>query len=194
MKQKYSLNIADIQLDVVADAAPAEVEKIAGMLDRKMREIYLHSRSCTKNEAALLCALEFCADRLAGQERLAELEELSEKYSEVLKVIREKNAELGEEVEKLRSENTLLRSLLTDKGEHPTEAVVLPTEATPEAEPVAKPVSAKEFLRQVADAQYGEQPAAPTDEDKDKGKDENPAPAGRRKAGSMFDLLSFDEV
>lgn len=190
MKQKYSLNIADIQLDVVADAAPAEVEKIAGMLDRKMREIYLHSRSCTKNEAALLCALEFCADRLAGQERLAELEELSEKYSEVLKVIREKNAELGEEVEKLRSENTLLRSLLTDKGEHPTETVALPTEAETEAEPVAKPVSAKEFLRQVADAQYGEQPAAPTDE----GKNENPAPAGRRKAGSMFDLLSFDEV
>lgn len=192
MKQKYSLNIADIQLDVVADAAPAEVEKIAGMLDRKMREIYLHSRSCTKNEAALLCALEFCADRLAGQERLAELEELSEKYSEVLKVIREKNAELGEEVEKLRSENTLLRSLLTDKGEHPTEAVVLPTETVTEAEPAAKPVSAKEFLRQVADAQYGEQPAVPAEENK--GKDENPAPAGRRKAGSMFDLLSFDEV
>lgn len=194
MKQKYSLNIADIQLDVVTEAESAEVEKIAGMLDRKMREIYLHSRNCTKNEAALLCALEFCADRLAGQERLAELEELSEKYSEVLKVIREKNAELGEEVEKLRSENTLLRSLLTDKGEHPTETVVLPTEATPEAEPVAKPVSAKEFLRRVADAQYGEQPAAPTDEGKGKGTGEDPAPAGRRKAGSMFDLLSFDEV
>lgn len=192
MKQKYSLNIADIQLDVVADAAPAEVEKIAGMLDRKMREIYLHSRSCTKNEAALLCALEFCADRLTGQERLAELEELSEKYGEVLKVIREKNAELGEEVEKLRSENTLLRSLLTDKGEHPTEVITLPTETEPATEPAAKPVSAKEFLRQVADAQYGEQPAAPTDEDKSK--DEDPAPAGRRKAGSMFDLLSFDEV
>lgn len=192
MKQKYSLNIADIQLDVVADAAPAEVEKIAGMLDRKMREIYLHSRSCTKNEAALLCALEFCADRLASQERLTELEELSEKYSEVLKVIREKNAELGEEAEKLRSENTLLRSLLTDKGERPTESITLPTETELAAEPAAKPVSAKEFLRQVADAQYGEQPAIPTDENKNK--DEDPAPAGRRKAGSMFDLLSFDEV
>lgn len=185
MKQKYSLNIADIQLDVVADAAPEEVERIAGMLDRKMREIYLHSRSCTKNEAALLCALEFCSERLAGQDRLNELEELSGKYSEVLKLIREKNEELAGEAEKLRSENALLRSLLTDKGE--SAAPAADKTSLPETEEeVKKPVSAKEFLRQVADAQYGDEKEAPASE-------EAAAPE-RRKAGSMFDLLSFDEV
>lgn len=185
MKQKYSLNIADIQLDVVADAAPEEVERIAGMLDRKMREIYLHSRSCTKNEAALLCALEFCSERLAGQDRLNELEELSGKYSEVLKLIREKNEELAGEAEKLRSENALLRSLLTDKGESVASAADK-TSLSETGEEAKKPVSAKEFLRQVADAQYGDEKEAPVSE-------ETAAPE-RRKAGSMFDLLSFDEV
>lgn len=188
MKQKYSLNIADIQLDVVADAAPEEVERIAGMLDRKMREIYLHSRSCTKNEAALLCALEFCSERLAGQDRLNELEELSGKYSEVLKLIREKNEELAGETEKLRSENALLRSLLTDKGESATSVADKAAHPKEEkvGEEVKKPVSAREFLCQVADAQYGEEKEAPASEEA--------AVPERRKAGSMFDLLSFDEV
>ena len=73
MKQKYSLMIADIQLSVVTDAPHEEVEKIVGILDRRMREINLKSRRCSKNEAALLCALDFCAERLSLQEKNAEL-------------------------------------------------------------------------------------------------------------------------
>ena len=40
MKQKYVLNIADLQINVVTSAPAEDVEKISGMLDRKMREIY----------------------------------------------------------------------------------------------------------------------------------------------------------
>lgn len=204
MKQKYTLNIADIQLNVVSDAAPEEVERIAGILDRKMREIYLHSRSCTKNEAALLCALEFCADRLGSQDRMTELEELTGKYDEVLKLLRSKNEELGVELGKLQSENALLRSLLTDKGEHPirteqaTEVATTPVAdepAIPDSAP-ARPVSAKEFLRQVAEAQYSSEPtpaSAPAGTS-EAAPEEPTAMPERRKTGSMFDLLSFDEV
>ena len=188
MKNKYALTIADIQLDVLSEALQKEVDKISGIVDRKMREIYLNSRSCTRNEAALLCALEFCAERLANQDRLAELELLTAKYDEVLKVFRAKNQELNDEMGKLRSENELLRSLLTDKEK----------DGAPQEEPApvaAKPVSAKEFLRQVADAQYGDSgngTAAPTP---DTAVPEDPAASReRRKTGGMFDLLSFDEV
>ena len=62
MKQKYTLNIADLQLSIISDAPAEEVQKLSGILDRKMREIYLKSR-CPKTEAALLCALEAVADR-----------------------------------------------------------------------------------------------------------------------------------
>ena len=54
MKNKYALTIADIQLDVLSEAPQKEVDKISGIVDRRMREIYLNSRSCTRNEAALL--------------------------------------------------------------------------------------------------------------------------------------------
>lgn len=188
MKNKYALTIADIQLDVLSEAPQKEVDKISGIVDRKMREIYLNSRSCTRNEAALLCALEFCAERLANQDRLAELEQLTAKYDEVLKVFRAKNQELNDEMGKLRSENELLRSLLTDKEKDSAQQ----EEPAPVA---AKPVSAKEFLRQVADAQYGDSGNGTATPTPDTAVPEDPAASReRRKTGGMFDLLSFDEV
>ena len=199
MKNKYALTIADIQLDVLSEAPREEVDKISGIVDRKMREIYLHSRSCTRNEAALLCALEFCAERLENQGRLTELEQLAEKYDEVLKAFRDKNHELSDEVSKLRGENELLRSLLTDKerdGGAKDESAPVQTSA-------ANPVSAKEFLRQVADAQYAD---GGNREEKEKEEKKKPAAQPeaaavgetasreRRRTGGMFDLLSFDDV
>lgn len=65
MKQSYSLTIADMALDITTDASPEELENIVGILDRRIREILLKSRRCSKNEAALLCALGLCADKLA---------------------------------------------------------------------------------------------------------------------------------
>lgn len=199
MKNKYALTIADIQLDVLSEAPREEVDRISGIVDRKMREIYLHSRSCTRNEAALLCALEFCAERLENQSRLSELEQLAEKYDEVLKVFRDKNHELNDEVSKLRSENELLRSLLTDKDRDGGAK----DEAAPVQAPAANPVSAKEFLRQVADAQYTDGGDRKEEEEKEKKKPSaqpeaaaagETAPRERRRTGGMFDLLSFDDV
>ena len=83
MKQKYTLNIADLQISVISDAPAEEVQKIGGILDRKMREIYLKSR-CPKTEAALLCALECVAERIGLTERTAELEDKCAKYGVVL--------------------------------------------------------------------------------------------------------------
>ena len=93
MKQKFTLNIADIQISVVADAVPDEVEHIRGLLDRKMREIYLKSNRCSKTEAALLCARDYCADKLKAQRRVKRLEALNAEYEMRI-------AELEEELEK----------------------------------------------------------------------------------------------
>ena len=198
MKQKYSLNIADIELNVITDAEPEIVNKVSGQLDRKMREIFLQSRSITRNEAAMLCAMEFCFDRMSNQTQVTELEALNAKYDEVLRVLKAKNDELCAEVESLERENELLRSLITTKkDENETEAA---------AAPEVKPVSPSEFLDQVAKAQIEAAPAkaprkrrtkpapaaaepAPADEAAD-----DDADKPRSKVGTMFDLLDFDEV
>ena len=48
MKQKYTITVADMELNIVSDAAPDEVENIVGILDRRMRDINLKSPRCTK--------------------------------------------------------------------------------------------------------------------------------------------------
>jgi len=102
MKQKYSLMIADIQIGVVTDADPAYVERLVGILDRKMREINLKSRLCSKHEAALLCALEFCADKLAMTDENEELAERCEKYGAVLESFKAQTADLTSRLEELK--------------------------------------------------------------------------------------------
>ncbi len=191
MKQKHSLNIADLQINVVTEAPAEDVEKISGMLDRKMREIYLASR-CPKTEAALLCALDFCAERLALQEQIAALEEREEKYAIVLENFKVRTADQAAELDRLRAENAALQALLLRCGAPVTDL---------SGEGIAlDPVSPQEFLEQVAEAQTekAEDAPAPAPATDDATADA-PAPGdkprkGRNAMGSMFDLLSFDDV
>ena len=176
MKQKYTLNIADLQLSIISDAPAEEVQKLSGILDRKMREIYLKSR-CPKTEAALLCALEAVADRLSLTEKTSELEERCGKYVVVLDGLRDRNAELTAELERMRNENSVLRSLLTQSGKS--------------LDPIAPdPISPTEFLSRVADAQND------TAEIREEVPQETPAeePRRRSRVGSMFEQLSFGDV
>ena len=176
MKQKYTLNIADLQISVISDAPAEDVAKIGGILDRKMREIYLKSR-CPKTEAALLCALECVADRISLSDKAAELEDKCVKYSVVLEGLKDRNAELSAELDRMRNENAVLRSLLTQSGKP--------------ADPVApQPIPPTEFLSRVADAQ-NDTFTSPVEEPVEIPAEE---PRRRSRVGSMFEQLSFGDV
>ena len=188
-KKRYSLLISDMEVNVITDANPEEVDMLVGILDRKMREINLKSRCCSKNEAALLCALEFCAERMSLVDHINELESRNEKYATVLAAFKEKLAAVEMVEADLRRENALLRSLLGDgTADHIPQPPVTPTE----------------FLAEVADAQNSEAPnnefvqetipvpAEPTQPEQPSV--EQPKQKSRSRVGSMFDLLSFNEV
>ena len=81
MKQKYSITVADMELNIISDASPDEVNNIVGMLDRRMRDINLKSPRCTKNEAAILCALSYCSERIAMQEAYKKVEKDSFRFA-----------------------------------------------------------------------------------------------------------------
>ncbi len=108
MKQKYTLLIADMEISVITDEPQESVEYIVGILDRKMREITLKSKRCSKNEAALLCALDFCAEKIQMKERAEILEtQLEEALSDV-ENLKEKIELLNANIDRLERENRRL--------------------------------------------------------------------------------------
>ena len=100
MKQKYTFTIADVSLNVVTDETPDAVHTLVTTVDRNMREITSKSSRCSKTEAALLCALDYCADKIKMQKKLKKLEGLVAVQSVE---IEELNAELATLKAKLAS-------------------------------------------------------------------------------------------
>jgi cell division protein ZapA (FtsZ GTPase activity inhibitor) len=191
MKQKYTLSIADMEINVVTDEPQESVERIVGILDRKIREISLKSKRCSKNEAALLCALDFCADKVKTKEVVEELEEQAEELEEQVKGLNEKLEYIQKNVERLENErarleveNSRLRSILDDmRAGKAAPAEVAPVEVQ---KPVGDIYATEEAVAaEVEEAE--EKPAKLTPAQKKKG-------TGKNRVGSMFDLLTFSDV
>ena len=98
MSQRYTITLAGMPMNIMTDESPEAVEAIVGIIDRRMREINLKSNRCSKTEAALLCALDYCADKLKAQRKVKRLEALSAEYE--IRI-----AELEEELEELKKNN-----------------------------------------------------------------------------------------
>jgi cell division protein ZapA (FtsZ GTPase activity inhibitor) len=74
MNQRYTITVAGIQMNVVTEESSEAVEALVGIIDRRIREIHLKSNRCSKTEAALLCALDYCSERIKIQRKLKALE------------------------------------------------------------------------------------------------------------------------
>ena len=199
MKQKYTLTIADMEVNVITDENEDTVNYIVGMLDRKMREIILKSRRCSKNEAALLCALDFCADKVKTKEMLEELESDLDAAESELKIVNERleNAEArierldGERV-RLEIENSRLTSLLEEAKAKASEAEV-PEEVAKDAEPVCVESTA-EVLDTPAAPATPEEEVSEVKSDRAERTVQSKRKHSRNKVGSMFDLLTFSDI
>lgn len=167
MKQKYTLLIADMEISVITDEAQESVEHIVGILDRKMREIMLKSKRCSKNEAALLAALDFCAEKLQIKEKVESLEnQLGDALTSV-EELSEKVELLTANINRLERENQKLEDELRCAYDE-TATVEIKIEEEPKEEQLSIEVPTE----------------APTEEKK----------PSRNRVGSMFDLLTFTDI
>ena len=98
MKQKYTITVADMEMNVVSDESAEAVEALVGIVDRKMREISLMSKRCSKSEAALLCALDYCSDKIKAQRRLKALEAKLALTEAAVEELEAENEQLREEL------------------------------------------------------------------------------------------------
>ena len=184
MKQKYTLSIADMEINVITDEPQESVEYIVGILDRKMREIALKSKKCTKNEAAMLCALDLCADKIKLKHELEEahetLEERNEKFEhlcEKLELVQKNSERLERERARLENENNRLRQMLDDVKAGKTPVGVISDE---EPEDMAE-----------GDVVIDEAIAEAVPETRKSPAKKSPS---KSRVGSMFDLLTFTDI
>ncbi len=178
MKQKYSLSIADVELNVTVDEAPEVVEYVTGVVDRKMREILLKSKYCPKTQAALLCALDLCTDKVKAKEEIESLKEEIEALTGSLKAEEDKNRRaeaftvaLEKEKARIEIENMKLRAALeeAEKAGYVSSETAAATGATEEeAEKAIKAEAAEE-------------------------KETEKKPQ-KSRVGAMFDLLTFGDI
>ena len=195
MKQKYNITVADMELNIISDASPDEVENIVGMLDRRMRDINLKSPRCTKNEAAILCALAYCSERMAMQEAFKKVEKDAFRFSAENEKLKKTVEALQEEVDNLRKDASVMRSIL----DHTAAANAPAKEEKPKYVP--KPFNKKADEEQItvfeetATAEEAVAEAAPVEE----------APVvveetvsqkstSKNRVGAMFDFLTFSDV
>lgn len=94
MKQKYTISIADIEMSILSEGSADEVDAIVAKVDRKVREICRQSQRISKTEAAMLCALEFCAECDTAERNMTRSDEEYE-------ALKSENAKLAEACEKL---------------------------------------------------------------------------------------------
>lgn len=177
MKQKYAITVADMELSIISDASPDEVENIVGMLDRRMRDINLKSPRCTKNEAAILCALSYCSERIAMQEAFKKVEKDSFRFAAENEKLKKKVEEMQAEMDELRKDADVMRSILDRAAQ---------ANAAPKA-PKA-PVAPAEGEGSQITIESVEQPAAQEPEA------EPAKPAYKSRVGTMFDLLTFSDI
>ena len=102
MKQKYTITVADVEMNVISEESAEAVEALVGIVDRKMREIAMMSKRCSKAEAALLCALDYCSDKIKTQRRLKALESKLTLTEAALEDLEAENENLRRELELLR--------------------------------------------------------------------------------------------
>lgn len=102
MKQKYTITISDVQMNVISDESPEAVEALVGLVDRKMREITGGSSMVPKSEAALLCALDYCSERIKSQRKVKALETKLAYTETALEELELENEQLRKELDELR--------------------------------------------------------------------------------------------
>ena len=197
MKQKYSITVADMELNIISDASPDEVENIVGMLDRRMRDINLKSPRCTKNEAAILCALAYCSERMAMQEAFKKVEKDAFRFSAENEKLKKTIESLQEEVDNLRKDASVMRSIL----DHAAAANAPVKEEKPKYVPKPFNKKAEEEQAQIsvfeetATAEEAIAEVAPVEEAPvvvEETTSQKSTPKNR--VGAMFDFLTFSDV
>lgn len=87
-KQKYCIEIADIQLTIISDESEEFVQDTVKTLDARIRDLTVRNKRCAKIDAAILCALDSLGEKLKLEKKVKNLEAQIDLYEANLRRLR----------------------------------------------------------------------------------------------------------
>jgi cell division protein ZapA len=205
---KYKISIAEMDINVSTDETPEMVDTLVGIIDRRIREIISKSPRCSKSEAAILCALDYCAERIKNENKTRDMEHDYIQQSKALELLKKDYEELSAEADKLRRENAVMSEILAKATGTPAEDA--PAEDAPAAEEQPTPTEPEQLSMDIPGEPSADETPAATDvmfEGEHADDTKKPAKKSTRrsprskttgtnksKVGDMFDMLTFKDV
>ena len=210
MKQKYTLTVANSQIHIATDATKEEIDTIVGIVDRRIREIYLYSKSCSRTDAAVLLCLDYCAEKIELQKTMKTLNSQIERLTLLNESSQKEIASLEREIETLRqslslgnvhkakksadaqigfddiSDDTHLEIKEEEKIVEANEEVIEEAVETAPETAIEKILADEPDIAQEKEAVIDE----PTHEEHEKPH----VKARKKKVRAMFDMISFDDI
>lgn len=198
---KYTITIADIDLNIVTEESPEMVKTLVAAVDRRVRELVARNPRLTKSEAAILSAVDYCAGQMKSDARTRQMEHDFIGISKELESTREQYAAMLATIEELRHENQVMSNIITKSVSTVYPAVSKPIEGEQltiktenkapktvvEPKPEGQPVSAAKVMFE--DETEPEGPPR-----KVRRRQRPDFSDGKNKVGDMFDMLTFKDV
>ena len=94
MKERYNIDIADIQLTILSDEPKDFVESTVAHLDETIRDMTVKNKRCSKLDAAILCALDFYSEKTKADKKIKNLEAQISLYEANIRRLKEEAEQL----------------------------------------------------------------------------------------------------
>lgn len=179
MKQRYTLTVANSQINIATEQPKEEIDEIVGVVDRRIREIHLHSRTCSRTDAAIILCLEYCAEKM-------ELQKTIRSFNSQVERLNLMSEAANKEMAALQRENDMLRATLALGGKSPAKKTVEEQIAFDDLDP--NEIHEEEILVSPAPE------ATETAEIEEEKHEKLHARARKKKVRAMFDMISFDDI
>lgn len=185
-------------MNIVTEMPKEEIDAVVGIVDRRIREIHLHSKNCSRADAAVLLCLDYCAEKIEMQKTLKAVNAQMDKMALANEAANKHIAVLEREIDTLRASLELAstqapKAVLSKKNTSDQLAIDQINEEIPQLEPVEEKEKSgtnavEEILSAHAEEIEQEKLTPPTEEEKPHAK------ARKKKVRAMFDMISFDDI
>ena len=86
MNEKYTVRISGAELHIVTDESEEYLKSIAETIDKRMTDMIVSNKRCSRLDAALICAVDYLDGKLKAEEEIRRLKEENKTLRELANV------------------------------------------------------------------------------------------------------------